>query len=66
MQNLSNKNMIHVIKDNISYLQFRKLLEYPEIAHAYTVGLDNNLRTVVNSGVTSNYDNGINKYKILK
>ncbi len=65
MQNLSNKNMIHVIKDNISYLQFRKLLEYPEIAHAYTVGLDNNLRTVVNSGVTSNYDNGINKYKIL-
>lgn len=65
MKNLSNKNMIHIIKDDISYLQFKKLLEYPEIAHAYTVGLDNNLRTVVNSGITPNYANGIRKYKIL-
>ena len=65
MQNLSNKNMIHIIKDNISYLQFKKLLEYPEIVHAYTVGLDNNFRTIVSVGKSSNYENGINKYKIL-
>ena len=65
MKDLSNKNMLHIIKDDMSYLQFKKLLEYPEIAHAYTVGLDNNFRTVINSGITSNYETGIRNYKIL-
>lgn len=65
MKDLSNKNMLHIIKDDMSYLQFKKLLEYPEIAHAYTVGLDNNFRTFINSGITSNYETGISNYKVL-
>ena len=34
---LSNKNMIHVKKNNIEYLQFRKLLEYKNLLHCYTL-----------------------------
>ena len=37
---LSNENVIHQKKDGIEYLQFKKLLEYPEIKHAYVIGLD--------------------------
>ncbi len=43
---LSNENIIHVKKDGIEYLQFRKLLEYGDIInHAYSLGLDRNYRT---------------------
>lgn len=43
---LSNENVIHVRKDGVQYLQFRKLLEYSDIInHAYTLGLDVNFRT---------------------
>ncbi len=36
---LSNKNVIHVKKNGIEYIQFRKLLEYKNlINHAYSVG----------------------------
>ena len=37
MQDLSNENIIHIKKDNIEYIQFRKLLEYPELVHCYTL-----------------------------
>lgn len=44
--NLSNENVIHVKKNGIEYLQFRRLLEYEDIiTHAYTLGLDVNFRT---------------------
>lgn len=65
MRDLTNNNILHIIKDDISYIQFKKLLEYPEIAHAYTVGLDNNMRTFTSKGKNNNYDNAIDKYKIL-
>lgn len=43
---LSNENVIHIHKDGIEYLQFRKLLEYKDIMnHAYSIGLDRNYRT---------------------
>ncbi len=43
---LSNENVIHVKKDGIEYLQFRKLLEYKDIIkHAYSIGIDKNYRT---------------------
>ena len=46
MKDLSNENVIHVKKDGIEYLQFRKLLEYSDIVkHAYAIGLDKNFRT---------------------
>ena len=34
---LSNENMIHVKKDDIEYLQFRKLLEFDNLVHCYTL-----------------------------
>lgn len=38
---LSNNNVIHVKKDNIEYLQFKRLLEYKEIVHCYTLRVNN-------------------------
>lgn len=44
--NLSNENVIHIQKDGIEYLQFRRLLEYKDrINHAYSLGVDRNYRT---------------------
>lgn len=37
MVDLSNETMIHKRKNGIEFLQFRKLLEYPEIVHCYTL-----------------------------
>lgn len=45
MKNLSNENVIHVERDGIQYLQFRKLLEYKEVInHAYSLGIDMNFK----------------------
>lgn len=45
MKDLSNENIIHIKKGEIEYIQFRKLLEYPEIKHAYSIGINVNYRT---------------------
>lgn len=37
MQDLSNENIIHLKRENIEYIQFRRLLEYPELVHCYTL-----------------------------
>ena len=38
MKDLSNENVIHVKKENIEYIQFRKLLEYKDILnHCFTL-----------------------------
>lgn len=37
MVDLSNETMVHIRKNGIEFLQFRKLLEYPEIVHCYTL-----------------------------
>lgn len=43
---LSNENVIHIQKDGVEYLQFKKLLEYKDIInHAYSLGIDKNYRT---------------------
>lgn len=43
---LSNENVIHVKKNGVEYLQFKKLLEYSYIVnHAYTLGIDKDYRT---------------------
>ena len=43
---LSNENVIHIKKDGVEFLQFRKLLEYKNIVnHAYALGIDVNFRT---------------------
>ncbi|MBQ2937296.1 MAG: peptidoglycan editing factor PgeF [Clostridia bacterium] len=46
MKDLSNKNIVHVIKDGIQYLQFKKLMEYKDvISHAYSLDTSMNFRT---------------------
>ena len=34
---LSNENIIHIKKDNIEFLQFKDLLKYPNITHAFSL-----------------------------
>ena len=41
MKDLSNENIVHIKKDGVEYIQFRRLLEYPEIQHCYTLRNDN-------------------------
>ena len=46
MKDLSNENVIHINKNGVQYLQFRRLLEYKDIlVHAYSLGTDTNFRT---------------------
>lgn len=43
---LSNKNILHIQKNGVEYLQFKKLLEYKDtLYHAYSLGIDKNYRT---------------------
>lgn len=37
MKDLSNENIIHIKEKGIEYLQFKRLLKYPEIVHCYTL-----------------------------
>lgn len=66
---LSNENIIHVKKDGIEYIQFKKLLEYEDIiTHAYSLGLDMDFRTSKANSQELNdkeYEKAINSYKKL-
>ncbi len=62
MENLSNENVIHIKKDGIEYLQFRKLLKYSDIInHAYSIGIDKNFRTARAKDKTPLSENEYNK-----
>lgn len=37
MKDLSNENVIHIKKEGIEYIQFRRLLEYKNIKHCFTL-----------------------------
>ena len=67
--NLSNKNVIHLKKDGIEYLQFRRLLQYQDkINHAYSLGIDKDYRTAkVNKEnlEPQKYESAIKSYKAL-
>ncbi len=66
---LSNENVLHIVKDGVEYLQFRKLLEYKDtINHAYSLGLDVNFRTAKIDKTAlpkEEYEHAINCYKKL-
>ena len=65
MKDLSNENIIHVKKEGIQYLQFRKLLEYSDIInHAFGIGLDRNYRTTKSNGEEI-YNKSVKNYKDL-
>lgn len=70
MKDLSNENVVHIKKDGIEYLQFKKLLEYSDIInHAYAIGLDRNYRTARAKDAqrlsTEEYNKAIKDYKDL-
>lgn len=45
MKDLSNENVVHINKNGVQYLQFRRLLEYRDIIeHAYPLGQNLNFR----------------------
>lgn len=65
--NLSNKNIIHIKKENVEYIQFRKLLEYRDIlTHAFSLGLEVNYRTIIRTNTgeinKTNYNKAIHDY----
>ena len=68
---LSNENVIHVKKENIEYLQFRRLLEYnDDISHAFTLGINNDFRMPLYSKQThllseKQIEENKNSYRIL-
>lgn len=66
---LSNENVIHIKKDGVEYLQFRKLLEYKDIiSHAYSLGTNLNFRTSTLKKERlpkKEYKEAINSYKVL-
>lgn len=37
------ENIVYQNKDGIEYIQFKRLLEYPEITHCYTMKSNNQL-----------------------
>lgn len=67
--NLSNKNVNHIKKDDVEYLQFKKLLNYSDkISHAYSLGLNMNFRSArINRQQLEEqeYSKMINSYKSL-
>lgn len=69
MINLSNENVVHIIRNGVQYLQFKKLLEYKNtITHAYSIGIDVNYRTAkINKKILpkQKYQRAINDYKNL-
>ena len=65
MKELSNENIIHLQKDGIQYIQFKRLLEYGDIiSHAYGMGLDRDYRTTKGNG-EEKYNKAISDYKKL-
>lgn len=64
---LSNENVIHIKKNEIEYLQFRRLLEYKDkLRHAYTLGINNDFRTLTPDKKElpkERYEKNINTYK---
>ena len=70
LKDLSNENVVHIKKNGIEYLQFRKLLEYSDIInHAYSIGIDRNYRTARAKDTqklsTEEYNKSIKAYKDL-
>ena len=64
MINLSNESIIHVQGKELEYLQFKRLLEYPEIVHCYTLGI-NNFDVAGNSTMENRREFVINNYEKL-
>ena len=54
MKNLSNEVVVHKNINGFQYLQIRKLLEFNDVlVHAYSLGIDKNYRTSINTQKTN-------------
>ena len=66
---LSNENIVHIKKEGIEYLQFKRLLEYSSlVTHAYILGKDKNFRTgLANNQKLSDedYNKAVKSYKLI-
>lgn len=64
MHDLSNENIIHIKRKNIEYIQFRRLLKYPNLIHAFTLK-----KYGIDFGSNANFEKRktkyINNYKTL-
>lgn len=66
MRDLSNKNVVHIKKGNVQYLQFRKLMEYKDaINHAYSLGIDVDFRTATKGKPIEGIELAMNSYRNL-
>ena len=63
---LSNENILHIKKDGIEYLQFKKLLNYPEIKQAYVIELDKNFKIYSNPNKEEELKNNDSKNNYKK
>ncbi len=61
---LTNEKIIHVKKDGLEYIQFRRLLEFSNLVHAYAIK-PKNYRTSGNSLEKEEYEKAIVNYKDL-
>lgn len=59
---LTNNQMIHIKDKDIEYLQFKKLLEYPEIVHCYTLST-NKFDVAGNDTMLEEKENVLNNYR---
>ena len=72
MKNLSNENVIHIKENGIEYLQFRKLLEYSELVHCYTLSAysfdigSNDTYKLKKETISENYQKLANSLQISK
>ena len=62
MKDLSNEDIIHIKKDKLEYIQFKKLLEYKDLEHCFTL---KPLNLGSNSQYESNKDDIDEQYEIL-
>lgn len=62
MKDLSNENVIHVRKDGFEYIQFKRLLEYKNLKHCFTL---KPLNLGSNSEYKINKDRIYSEFKIL-
>ena len=64
---LSNENIVHVRNGNIEYLQFKKLLEFDNLVHCYTLKKNLDFRRLgpedKNDVVENSYKRICEKYK---
>lgn len=64
MKNLSNKNVLHVKGKEVEYLQFKRLLEFEDLVHCYSLSL-NDFDVARNDSIENRKEFVLNNYEKL-